>query len=249
MTLQRPFRKARPRAPLAYGEEKRALVREMFDTVAPRYDTLNRVISLGLDTSWRNRTVDALGIAPGSKVLDLACGTADLCRLLERSRMKPLGIDMSRRMLENATSNSPLVHGDALALPLAASSIDGAVCGFALRNFTEIPAVATELARVIRPGGRIALLDAAVPASTLARTGHTIWFDHAVPFIGGLFSDAAAYRYLPTSVGYLPGPEQIRTILRRAGFAAVGRRTFAAGATQLFTATRAGAVTGGPHDG
>jgi demethylmenaquinone methyltransferase/2-methoxy-6-polyprenyl-1,4-benzoquinol methylase len=216
------------------------MVREMFDTVAPRYDTLNRLISLGLDVSWRKKTVTALGLPRGSIVLDLACGTGDLSQLLVRRQMRPIGIDMSLGMLMHDHSEVPLVLGDALSLPLSTGSIDGAVCGFALRNFTSIPPVATELARVVRPGGRIALLDAAKPTNAVARAGYDIWFRHAVPAVGSLLSDSAAYRYLPDSVEYLPAPERMRAIFRDAGFASVGRRTFLAGSAQLITATREG---------
>jgi demethylmenaquinone methyltransferase/2-methoxy-6-polyprenyl-1,4-benzoquinol methylase len=223
---------------LVHGEEKRVMVRAMFDSVAPRYDLLNRLISCGLDMSWRRRTVTALGLPRGSNVLDLACGTGDLCRLLAERGLHPIGVDMSEGMLRAGHTGAPLVLGDAVSLPFADGSLDGAVSAFALRNFTEIPAVVAELARVVRPGGRIALLDAAVPTSVLARAGHKVWFEHAVPLIGGLLSDREAYRYLPDSVEYLPPPARLLAILRDRGFASAQRRTLSAGATQLLTATR-----------
>jgi len=225
---------------LLRGDDKRRMVKGMFDTVAPRYDLVNRVISMGLDQSWRRRTVKALGLARGAIVLDLACGTGDLSNVLEDNGLRAVGLDLSFGMLEASRSNAPDVLGDAAAIPLWDSSVDGVVCGFALRNFTELPPVFAEIARVVRPGGRIALLEVATPESAIARAGHRAWFGHAVPVIGGLVSDRAAYRYLPRSVEYLPHPNRIRQQLRQAGFAGVGRRTFTAGATQLFTATRAG---------
>ncbi|MGO9342285.1 MAG: ubiquinone/menaquinone biosynthesis methyltransferase [Acidimicrobiales bacterium] len=242
MTQTAPDRAQKPTA-LVRGEEKRALVRAMFDSIAPRYDMANRLISCGLDALWRRRTADALGLPPRSRVLDLACGTGDFCRLLAGRGMRVFGVDMSEGMLDNASTDAPLVLGDALALPLRDGSVDGVVCGFALRNFVEIPPVARELARVVRPGGRIALLEVSRPSGVMSRAVYKLWFEHAVPAIGGLVSDSAAYRYLPDSVAYLPSPERLRNILRSAGFAGVGRRTFTAGATQLFTATRTGVAT------
>jgi demethylmenaquinone methyltransferase/2-methoxy-6-polyprenyl-1,4-benzoquinol methylase len=225
---------------LVQGEEKKQMVRSMFDTVAPRYDVVNKIISGGLDISWRRRSFNALCLPAGSRILDLACGTGDFCRLLLSRGMKAVGLDMSSGMLGMARCESPLVLGDALELPFSEGSFDGVVCGFGLRNFADIPSVATELARVVRPGGRIALLEVSIPSSAIARAGYQAWFEHAVPAIGGLLSDPAAYRYLPDSVEYLPTPERLRAMLREAGFRGVGRRTFTAGATQLYTGTRAG---------
>ncbi len=230
-------------AELALGDEKRQMVRAMFDSIAPRYDLVNRLISCGLDNSWRKRTADALALAPGSRVLDLACGTGDFCRLLAKRGLRPLGLDLSEGMLRRASADTPIVLGDALSLPLGDGSVDGVVCGFGLRNFTEIPPMAAELARVVRPGGRIALLEVSRPPGAMSRAGYRLWFEHAVPTIGSLLSDPAAYRYLPDSVAYLPSPERLQAILRSVGFAGVGRRTFSAGATQLYTATRAGVPT------
>jgi demethylmenaquinone methyltransferase / 2-methoxy-6-polyprenyl-1,4-benzoquinol methylase len=229
---------------LVHGEEKRAMVRAMFDSVAPRYDLLNRLISCGLDMSWRRRTISALGLPEGSRVLDLACGTGDLCRLAAGAGLAPLGLDMSEGMLRRNSSGAPLVLGDAVSLPLGDGSVDGVACAFGLRNFTEIPVVVAELARVVRPGGRVALLEVAIPPSALARAGYKVWFEHAVPAIGGLVSDGDAYRYLPASVEYLPPRPKLLAMLRDGGFGSVQRRTFSAGATQLLTATRAGALSG-----
>lgn len=223
---------------LVQGEEKRQMVRSMFDSVAPRYDLVNRLISCGLDMSWRRRTITALGLPRQSRVLDLACGTGDLCRLLAERGLLPIGLDMSEGMLRQGRTDAPLVLGDAVALPIGDGSVDGVVCAFGLRNFTEIPAVVAELARVVRPGGRIALLEVAIPSSALARAGYKVWFEHAVPTIGSLVSDPQAYRYLPDSVEYLPPPTGLLAILRAGGFVSAQRRTFSAGATQLLIATR-----------
>jgi demethylmenaquinone methyltransferase/2-methoxy-6-polyprenyl-1,4-benzoquinol methylase len=225
---------------LPHGDEKRATVKAMFDSIAPRYDLLNRIISLGLDQSWRRRTVKALGLPPGAVVLDLACGTGDMSVILSKRGLVPIGVDLSGGMLRHSRAPTPQVNGDAVSLPFRDRSFDGVVCGFGLRNFTDIAAVAKEMARIVRPGGRIALLEVAIPASAAARAGYSVWFEHAVPAIGSLISDQSAYRYLPDSVEYLPAPERLRSILREAGFSAVGRRTFGAGATQVLSGTRVG---------
>ncbi len=237
--LQAKDREADPELPT--GDAKTAMVRSMFDAIAWRYDLVNRMMTFGLDGLWRRRTVTALGLPPGSVVVDLGCGTGDLCRMLEARHMQAIGIDLSAGMLSLAKDASRLVQADASHLPLEASSVDGATSGFALRNFTHLDSVLAELARVVRPGGRIALLEVSTPGSALLRLGHRLWFDHAVPVIGGLMSSPQAYRYLPRSVAYLPDPENLRSMVRQAGFSGVNRRTLAGGAIQLITATRAGA--------
>jgi len=210
----------------------------MFDTVAPRYDLVNRLMTFGLDRRWRRVTVARLGLAGGQRVLDVACGTGDLCDELRGSGFAPVGIDLSLGMLRHAHGGTPLLQGDALRLPFPSGSFDGAVSGFALRNFAELPAFFDELARVLRPGGRIALLDVSTPANPVMRAGHRVWFEHAVPRIGGALSDSAAYRYLPRSVAYLPPTPAMLESLRSSGFTAVHRRALSGGITQLFSATR-----------
>lgn len=227
-------------AELPQGEAKARAVRSMFDAIAPRYDLVNRVMTFRMDVGWRRKTVAALGLPAGSTVVDLASGTGDLCRELSRIGHRPVGFDLSFGMLAHARTDAPLVEADALRLPLPPASVDGATSGFALRNFVDLPAFFAELARVVRPGGRVALLDVAEPASPLLRAGHRIYFGKVVPLIGGLLSDPAAYRYLPRSVAYLPQPSQLLAQLATAGFAPVDRRLLSGGISQLITATRSG---------
>ncbi|MCU1456571.1 MAG: ubiquinone/menaquinone biosynthesis methyltransferase [Actinomycetia bacterium] len=224
---------------LPQGTEKEVAVEAMFDRIAPTYDRANRVISLGQDRRWRRRTIAALSVPRGSTVLDLACGTGDLCRDLEAVGQHPIGIDVSAGMLANARTLVPLVRADVLRLPVADGAVDGIVCGFALRNFVDLEAFFSECARVLRPGGRFAALDAAIPESAVMRAGHKVFFMGMVPVLGRIVAgDAEAYRYLPKSTAYLPPVEELLALAGRAGFISVARQTMTGGAVQLLTGTR-----------
>ena len=225
---------------LPEGDEKVRAVRAMFDAIAPRYDLVNRIMTFRMDVGWRTRSVRALGLPVGSVVLDLACGTGDLCNTLSAAGYRPIGVDLSYGMLANATTSSPLVHGDALRLPVPDGAVDGVTCGFALRNFVDLGPFLAELRRVVRPGGRIALLEVAEPVNGVLRWGHGIYFGAVVPRIGALLSDGAAYRYLPRSVAYLPEPAALVALLRDSGFANGRRELLSAGIAQLLTGTRDG---------
>jgi demethylmenaquinone methyltransferase/2-methoxy-6-polyprenyl-1,4-benzoquinol methylase len=223
---------------LPAGEDKVRAVRAMFDAIAPRYDLLNRILTFGMDVGWRRRTVRELALEPGSLVFDLACGTGDLCRDLAAAGLRAVGFDLSAGMLAAARTDAPLVLADVLALPAGAASADGATCGFALRNVVDLGAFFAELARVVRPGGRIALLEVAEPSWGPARAVHGLYFRRVVPVIGGILSDRAAYRYLPASTAYLPGPAEMLAMLRSAGFPDSRRRLLGMGAAQLLVGTR-----------
>jgi demethylmenaquinone methyltransferase/2-methoxy-6-polyprenyl-1,4-benzoquinol methylase len=225
--------------PLPAGEEKARTVRGMFDRVAPRYDLVNRVMTFGMDVGWRRRAVRELHLLPGSLVFDLACGTGDLCRELEHAGYRAVGFDFAFTMLEEARTDAPLVQADALRLPVRDASADGVTCGFALRNVVSLSSLFAELARVVRPGGVIALLDASRPDNKVLRAGHALYFERVVPVIGGALSDRAAYRYLPRSMAYLPPPSEMVGMLRQAGFPSIRRLQLSKGITQLFVGTRA----------
>ncbi len=229
----------RRREPLPQGEEKARAVRRLFDTISPRYDLVNRVMTFGMDAGWRRRTVRELALPPGSRVLDLACGTGDLCRELAAAGHRPVGFDFSHGMLLAARTHAPLVEADILRLPVRDASAEGATCGFALRNVVSLPELFAELARVLRPGGRIGLLETAEPEGTFMRLGHRVYFRKIVPAIGGLLSDREAYSYLPRSTAYLPPPTDVLSMLRAAGFTDARRHSLGGGVTQLFVATRA----------
>jgi demethylmenaquinone methyltransferase/2-methoxy-6-polyprenyl-1,4-benzoquinol methylase len=234
---------------LPEGDEKVRAVRDMFDAIAPRYDVVNRLMTFRMDVRWRRRTVRSLELAPGSRILDLACGTGDLCRELAAADLRPVGFDLSFGMLAAARTTAPLAQADALRLPIPDGRVDGVTCGFALRNFVALAPFLAELARVVRPGGRIGLLEVAEPRNRLLRWGHGIYFGKVVPVIGGLLSDPAAYRYLPRSVAYLPPPDRLLGMVEEAGFVHVSRTLLSTGIAQLIVATRSPGSTPAPGAG
>ena len=224
---------------LPQGEDKRRAVEKMFDRVAPAYERTNRVISLGMDRGWRDRAMVELGLARGSLVLDLACGTGDFCRDLMRDGHVAIGVDASAGMLDFAHTDAPLVRGDAASLPSPDAAFDGVTCGFALRNFVDLDGVFAECARVVRRGGRFVALDAAVPTNAVMRLGNAVWFRGAVPVLGRLIGgDASAYRYLPRSTAYLPGRDDLLRMLATAGFTDVACRTLTGGSVLVLSGTR-----------
>lgn len=223
---------------LPEGDDKARMVRSMFDAIAPRYDLVNRIMTFRLDVRWRKRAVRDLQLAPSSVVLDLAAGTGDLCIDLRRAGLSPIAMDLSFGMLSNDRSHAPRTQADILRLPVPDHSVDGIICGFALRNLVDLPQFFSECARAIRPGGRVALLDVGVPHNRLIRFGNSIYFGKIVPRIGALLSDGAAYRYLPRSVAYLPERHILVEMLRTAGFADATHTQLSGGLTQLMVGTR-----------
>lgn len=229
--------------PLPTPDEKPHAVRAMFDRIAPRYDRLNRVLTGGRDLGWRRELVRELAVGRGDRVLDLACGTGDFAVIAAGRGAEVVGLDFARRMLELAlrrgVPGAAWVQGDALRLPFRDGSFDVALSGFALRNFAAIPPVLAELARVLRPGGRLGLLEVDEPTNRLVRAGHRLYFRRVVPLVGGWLSgDREAYRYLPASTVYLPDAATFSRWLEQAGFGEVRKRAHVLGAIQAVTAVR-----------
>lgn len=226
---------------MGVDEDRAARIRAMFDRVAGRYDFLNRLLTFGMDVVWRRRAVAALSLPEGSVVLDLACGTADLCVELERAGHRPIGFDFAAGMLARARrrTSAPLVRADVLALPVREAAADGVTIGFALRNVVDLPGLFAEVARAVRPGGRLAIVEVSRPDRALLRLGHGAYLRWVVPVVGGALADREAYAYLPRSVAYLPPPERLAEMLEGTGFREVARTQLSAGIAQVVTATRA----------
>jgi demethylmenaquinone methyltransferase/2-methoxy-6-polyprenyl-1,4-benzoquinol methylase len=225
---------------LPVGEEKTRVVRSMFDAIAPRYEFVNKIITFGLDRRWRRATLASLGLERGSLVLDVACGTGDFTKMANASGFVSIGVDLSLGMLEAASSPITAVEADGAFLPFATGTFDGVLCGYALRNFTDLDGVIAEMARVLRPGGRLAIIDVAAPNSRLLKFGYNLWFNRCVPFLGGLLSNKAAYSYLPRSTAYLPPRDELLERFRRAGFSGVNHHLVFGGLSQRFQATKHG---------
>jgi len=226
---------------LPTGDEKRVRVREMFDRIAPRYDALNRVMSVGMDQRWRRRALDKIAVGQGDLVVDLACGTGDFCELVDQRGAKVVGVDFALQMLRqghNRGLDFQFVQGDGERLPFRSASVDAVTCGFALRNFVSLDRVLGEIARVLKPGGRVALIDVDRPGWGPIRAAHSLYFDRIVPLVGGLVSDRRAYRYLPQSTAYLPPADELRGMLSGAGFLEVSHESLFLGSAQILTGVR-----------
>ena len=211
-------------------------VRTMFDRISPVYDAMNRTMTLGLDQRWRRATAEA-AVRPGDRVLDACCGTGDLAVAAKAAGGRVTGLDFSRRMLERArrkSSEIEWVRGDALELPFGDASFDAATVGFGARNLDDLERGLAELRRVLRPGGRLAILEITRPRGLLAPF-YRLWFDRLVPLLGRVLPGGSAYTYLPASVRRFPGPEELAELLRSAGFENVRWRLFAGGIVALHT--------------
>jgi demethylmenaquinone methyltransferase / 2-methoxy-6-polyprenyl-1,4-benzoquinol methylase len=210
-------------------------VRTMFDRIAPVYDAMNRVMTAGLDRRWRRETAAAV-VRPGDAALDACCGTGDLAVACARAGARVTGLDFSARMLERARRKAPeleWVRGDLLELPFADASFDAATVGFGVRNVESLDRALAELRRVLRPGGRLAILEITTPRGPL-RPFYRLWFDRLVPLlVGRLLRGGPAYTYLPASVRRFPGPEELAELLRASGFERVSFRRLAGGIVAL----------------
>ena len=209
-------------------------VRSMFDRISPVYDAMNRTMTLGLDRHWREAAAGAV-VRPGDRVLDACCGTGDLALAAKEAGGDVTGLDFSPRMLERARVKSgeiEWVQGDLLALPFEDAAFDAATVGFGVRNLDDLERGLAELRRVLRPGGRLAILEITQPRGVLAPF-YRLWFDRLVPLLGRVLPGGSAYTYLPASVRRFPAPEQLGEMLSSAGFEDVRWKLFAGGIVAL----------------
>jgi demethylmenaquinone methyltransferase/2-methoxy-6-polyprenyl-1,4-benzoquinol methylase len=207
----------------------------MFDRIAPVYDAMNRLMTAGLDRRWRRITVEQ-AVHSGDRVLDACCGTGDLAIAARRHGAgEVVGLDFSEQMLARARTKDAgieWIQGDVLELPFADASFDAATVGFGIRNVPDLEAVLVELRRVLRPEGRLAVLEITRPRGVLAPF-YRLWFDAVVPVLGKVLPGGAAYTYLPASVRRFPGPDDLAAAIRGAGFRGVTYRLFAGGIVAL----------------
>ena len=222
----------------------------MFDSIAPRYDLLNRVLSVGLDQRWRRRGVEALRLRAPSRVLDLCTGTADLAIAVTAGHRDAtvVGIDFSAAMLRlgldkvkraGLSHKVRLIRGDATRIPLAEATCDGATVGFGIRNVAEPERALAELSRVLRSGARLAILEFGQPRIPGVRTMYAWYFRYLLPVIGRRISQhQSAYSYLPASVGAFPPPAEFVRTIERHGFVDVEAVPLTFGIVYLYTATR-----------
>ena len=215
-------------------------VRGMFDRIAPVYDVMNHVMTAGLDRRWRKLAAREV-VWPGDRVLDACCGTGDLAVEAERRGGRVVGLDFSEKMLERARPKSGAiewVQGDALALPFGDGEFDAATVGFGVRNLADLEAGLRELGRVLRPGGKLAVLEITRPRGLL-KPFFRLWFDVLVPLAGRILPGGKAYTYLPASVRRFPGPEDLTALLEKAGFSDVTFRLLGGGSVALHVGVKA----------
>jgi demethylmenaquinone methyltransferase/2-methoxy-6-polyprenyl-1,4-benzoquinol methylase len=213
-------------------------VRRMFDRIAPVYDAMNRLMTAGLDRRWREATAAAV-VRPRDRVLDVCCGTGDLAIAAANAGGKVTGLDFSEPMLARAREKDPeieWVSGDALALPFADGSFDAATVGFGVRNLADLERGIAELRRILKPEGRLAILEITRPKGLLAPF-YRLWFDGVIPLAGKVLPGGAAYSYLPASVRRFPAPEELAKLLDEAGFSEIRWRLFAGGIVAVHTGT------------
>ena len=214
-------------------------VQQMFDGIAPTYDTLNRVLSLGIDQSWRKKAIAALGAIYGRRVLDVCAGTLDLASLAVSAGAEVIATDFSHAMLASGRGKVlvPVVRADALTLPFADAQFDGVVCGFGLRNLDDTRAGLAEMRRVLKPGGRCVVLDFFRPRRTVTRAVQALYNQRVLPLVGGIVSgDRGAYRYLADSIERFATRNDVEAMCREAGFAAARSEDLTLGIASMVVA-------------
>jgi demethylmenaquinone methyltransferase / 2-methoxy-6-polyprenyl-1,4-benzoquinol methylase len=212
----------------------------MFDRIAGVYDVMNSVMTAGLHHRWRERAADLARVGPGTRALDVATGTGDLAIALARRGGDVVGSDFSEGMLERARAKSAAVRweqANALALPYDDNSFDAATVGFGARNFSDLRTGVAEMTRVVRPGGRVVILEITTPTKPPLSTFFSLWFDRVVPLLGRVTGEDQAYSYLPSSVKRFPGPRDLGSVMVGVGLGDVRWILTAGGIIALHSGT------------
>jgi demethylmenaquinone methyltransferase / 2-methoxy-6-polyprenyl-1,4-benzoquinol methylase len=216
-------------------------VRAMFDRIAGVYDLMNGVMTAGMHHRWRSRAADLARVGPGSRVLDVATGTGDLAVELSARGAEVVGMDFSERMLELAREKAPGIAfeaGDAQALTYADGSFDAATVGFGARNFGDLAGGLREMARVVKPGGKVVVLEITTPTKPPLSTFFSLWFDRLVPALGKVAGDSDAYTYLPASVKRFPDAPSLAALMHDVGLREVGWLLTAGGIIAIHHGTK-----------
>lgn len=222
-------------------------IREMFDGVAPTYDRLNHLLSLNIDKLWRSRSLTEIVDGSTQQILDVACGTGDSTIAIAKaagSGSRVTGVDISEGMMslvmrkaahEGVHDRIRLKMADAEDLPFEDGAFDRVTCQFGIRNFEHKELALKEFLRVLKPGGKVVILELSVPRQPFVRRCYDLYFMHVLPWIGGLVSgDKAAYRYLPASVHGFPAPEKFCAMMVSSGFESVRCKTFTLGLCRMY---------------
>jgi demethylmenaquinone methyltransferase/2-methoxy-6-polyprenyl-1,4-benzoquinol methylase len=230
------------------GEEKKGQVQNMFDGIARRYDFLNHFLSLGIDLHWRKQSVKSLGLGEGEILLDVATGTGDQgFTALKAADIKVVGLDFSFNMLEIAeakiqkrglSQRFEVIQGDAEKLPFADNSFDALTISYGIRNVGTISAALNEFYRVLKPGGRLSILEFAEPEGWFFGRLYRFYFDHILPRLAGMMSSKSAYSYLPESVRHFPARSDFKDLLRAEGFQSVAHKDLTFGVTVIYNGVK-----------
>ena len=230
------------------GEEKKTQVQSMFDGIAKRYDFLNHFLSLGIDLYWRKQSVKSLHLKAGQVLLDVATGTGDQgFTALKTADIQVVGLDFSFNMLEiaeqkiqkrNLSDRFEVIQGDAEKLPFEDNSFEALSISYGIRNVGTIPAALSEFYRVLKPGGRLAILEFAEPEGWFFGRLYRFYFDHILPKLAGMMSSKSAYSYLPESVRHFPSRQDFKTLLKDEGFSSVSHRDLTFGVTTIYNGVK-----------
>jgi demethylmenaquinone methyltransferase / 2-methoxy-6-polyprenyl-1,4-benzoquinol methylase len=229
----------------------------MFDAIAGHYDLLNHLLSAGIDRRWRRAAIRSLALTGGERVLDLCTGTADLAiaaRTASPQAARVIGVDFAGAMLkvgrekllaQGLADRVTLVRGDASRVPIRDGTVDAVTIAFGIRNVEHAEAACLEMHRVLAPGGRLAVLEFAIPRTPIVRAAYLFYFNHILPRIGRLVARHEAYGYLPASVGAFQTPEEFVKLLRQSGFSCVEARPLTWGIVYLYSGTRVSGLGSG----